>query len=151
MPPPHSPLGRYPPWVQRLASRDALLHPEPSCRLSLAQLLAAICGDAQGEARNEALLGLLVAKASGPSLLRVQRSLSRVDSSRSSASWGGSGGGGGAGGNGTGGGTGGGGGASLGGLTALDEAAEPEGAAPAAAAVGDGVQAEEGAGEAVRL
>ena len=79
--------------MQRLASREALLHPEPACRLTLSQLLAAICGDSQGDARNEALLGLLVAKASGPSLLRVQRSFSRVDSSRSSTSFNGGGGG----------------------------------------------------------
>ena len=68
----------YPHWVQRLASREALLHADPARRLTLPQLLAAICGNTDG-ADDEALLGLLAAKASGPSLLRVQKSLSRIN------------------------------------------------------------------------
>ena len=48
-------------------------------RLGLPHLLAAIGGQ-EGEDDGEALLGLLALKASTPSLLRVQQSLSRVGS-----------------------------------------------------------------------
>ena len=70
--------------MRRLASREGLLHPDPSQRLPLLQLLATVGGLDVDD--SEASLPALNPKAQGPTPMRVraQQSLGRVGSLPSS-------------------------------------------------------------------